>query len=309
MILRIEGNAVEIIEFFNATVEAAIGFMDGVPGERTESELRVTDHEKAPALSAESMLQAYEKLGRPRLSKKAGKPYSGGQGDPKEKADRLTSNIKKEKAPQETKAVKARGRWANTRKATIGEIREEVPLEECSSIPEAIEAIMEICKTSGAHLGRLLGIDKSVFSKARNGEVSKRVKEIFIQHFPELKLDDKAAIKKTAGDPSPSNIKEPVKAVKTTPQKTGRIPAGTGSHISLEDLKKVDLNDCGSIADVINKLQLESNVTGSRLAELLEIHASDLSKARKGITPPFIERAFKQYLQFPANEKEQENAK
>lgn len=79
-----------------------------------------------------------------------------------------------------------------------------------------------------------------------------------------------------------------------------------GSEVTLDRLQKVDLSDCKSILKVIDKLQLETNVTGTRLAELIEVHVSDLSKARKGIAPHFMVNAFKQHLQFPKTQNDGE---
>ncbi len=248
MILKIEGNAVEIIEFFNATVEAAIGFMGGVPGAQEFEDIETV---KSPTVEVK----------------------------PKKEAGQATS------APGEKKSdiklptiISGPGSRPGL---TLKGIR-KVDLSGCGNIPEAIEAILGICRISGAYLGGLLGIDKSVFSKARNGTVSKSVECIFKEHFPALKL----------GDPTS----------KKTVKKAGRMTAGKGSQVTLDELLAVDLSDCDGIPAVINKLQLKSNVSGTRLAELLEMHASDLSKARKGVTPPFVERAFKQHLQFPAVE-------
>lgn len=167
---------------------------------------------------------------------------------------------------------------------SLEEIREEVPLEDCDSVPEAIEAIMTICKVSGAHLGDLLGLDKTAFSKARNGRVFPVVKRAFARHFPELKLSEPG---------------KTVEAEKRNP-KGGCNARKDGSTVNLEEIRAIDISGCETIPEIIDKLQLETNITGKRLAELLEVDKSVVSKARKGITPPFVIRAFKQYLKFPA---------
>ena len=183
----------------------------------------------------------------------------------------------------------------NTREITIQEIKDEVPLEKCGSIPEAIEAIQLICKTGGSALARAMGLDPFNISTAKNGKVYPATRKAFVKHFPELKLKDPAEKK-----PGKAKLNLSYKAPKKTPKPPKHILAGDGSKVSIEKLLKVDLNSCADIPAVINKLQLKTNITGTHLAELLGIHASDLSKARKGVIPPFVERAFKQHLQFPA---------
>jgi hypothetical protein len=228
-----------------------------------------------------------------------------------EKADTPAPDIEKEKAPADKKPSveasrptpkKQPGRKPSRPEITLQDIQKEVDLNGCYLIPEALEAILQNAGISGAHLGRLLGIDKSAFSKARNGVVGPLVKSAFKQHlqFSELAGASASDTKKPKTDASAPAIKKVKKADVTPEKKVGRMPAGKGSIISLERLLEVDLSDCDNIPEVINKLQLETNISGTRLAGLLEIHACDLSKARKGVTPPFIERAFKQHLQFPA---------
>jgi hypothetical protein len=141
MIIRIEGTANEIANF--------LGFMP------------LPQPEKAPKL---------------KLSKapKASRPYTGGKGDPTEKAEKA-AKVKETKKPQKAPAKKSIT-------ITADEVRESGALE-CDSIPEAVEAIIELCKCNKASIARLLDVDNAAISSAANGKVYPYVERAFKQYL------------------------------------------------------------------------------------------------------------------------------
>lgn len=89
-----------------------------------------------------------------------------------------------------------------------------------------------------------------------------------------------------AGSPATSAVSANASALK--PRKKS-----AGLKVTLEQILAVDLNDCKTIPEAINKFQLETNITGNRLAELLGLAAPDITAARQGKCFPYIENAFK----------------
>ena len=146
MIIKIEGTANELANF--------LGFMPLPQPKKAEPE-------KAPAL-------------KPFKTPKCSRPYTGGKGNPAEKAERVEA-----KKPKKTPA-KTSGPRSIT--ITANEVKESGALE-CDSIPEAIEAILELCRCNKASVARLLDVDNAAISSALNGRVYPYVERAFRQYL------------------------------------------------------------------------------------------------------------------------------
>ncbi len=146
-----------------------------------------------------------------------------------------------------------------------------VDLRGCGIILEAINKIQAETNIKGARLCRVLDLDRNALTRVKSGNEVRVARQAFLKHFPELQLSESGP---------------------KLPQKS-EMPASAGSKVTLEEMLEVDLSDCKTIPEVIDKFQLETNVTGSRLAEIVEIGKAELSRARQGRVFPYIERAFK----------------
>lgn len=83
-------------------------------------------------------------------------------------------------APTEKPNTPAKARRTDI---TLAEIKEEVDLEVCDSIPEVIEAIIEITGITGTRLAELLGIGAADISRAKKGKIFPFIERAFIQHL------------------------------------------------------------------------------------------------------------------------------
>lgn len=147
MIIRIEGTACEIANF--------LGFIPHPQPEKAEPE-------KAPVLKLDK-------------TPKVSKPDTGDKGKTAEKSTKGKGAKKPKKTPAKPSA---------TRSITItaDEVRESGALE-CDSIPEVIEAIIELCKCNKASIARLLEVDNAAISSAANGKVYPYVERAFKQYL------------------------------------------------------------------------------------------------------------------------------
>ena len=66
---------------------------------------------------------------------------------------------------------------------TLQDIKDEVPINECESIQELIEAIIELCGITQGKLAGLLGVHPADLSKVKNGQNFPFVDKAFRQHL------------------------------------------------------------------------------------------------------------------------------
>ncbi len=66
---------------------------------------------------------------------------------------------------------------------TLEDIKNEVPIDECDTIHELIEAVLELCNITQSKLAGLLDIDANAISQAKKGNVFPYVERAFRQHL------------------------------------------------------------------------------------------------------------------------------